>query len=123
MSHPLHIEVSDLFTDCIEINRRVMLGKPVIRGTRIPVELILRKLSDSATRGDLLHAYPHLTREDVRAALRYTPLSSAHNKRVPQNTRIALIIRQDCETIFVRACVHFRSASKWCRTDSTVRMR
>ena len=61
------------FTDRIEMNPRVMLGKPVIRGTRIPVELILRKLSEGASEADLLDAYRHLTREDVQAALRYTP--------------------------------------------------
>ena len=52
-------------TDRIEINPRVMLGKPVIRGTRIPVELILRKLSEGASEADLLDAYPRLTREDI----------------------------------------------------------
>ena len=40
-------------TDRIEINPKVMLGKPVIRGTRIPVELILRKLSEGAVAGRL----------------------------------------------------------------------
>ncbi len=57
--------------DRIEINPAVMLGKPVIRGTRIPVELIVRKLSEGATEDDLLDAYPRLTREDIRAALAY----------------------------------------------------
>ena len=38
----------------IEINPSVMLGKPVIRGTRIPVELLLRKLAEGATMDDLL---------------------------------------------------------------------
>jgi uncharacterized protein (DUF433 family) len=38
------------FTERIEVNPRVMAGKPVIRGTRIPVELILRKLSEGAQR-------------------------------------------------------------------------
>ena len=59
-------------TDRIEMNPRVMLGKPVIRGTRIPVELILRKLSEGTSEAELLDAYPHLTREDVHAAMRYT---------------------------------------------------
>ena len=45
-------------TSRIEMNVKVMLGKPVIRGTRIPVELILRKLSEGATEADLLDAYP-----------------------------------------------------------------
>jgi uncharacterized protein (DUF433 family) len=49
----------------IEINPAVMLGKPVIRGTRIPVELIVRKLGEGATEADLLDAYPRLTREDL----------------------------------------------------------
>jgi len=57
--------------DRIEINPNVMLGKPVIRGTRIPVELILRKLSEGATEAELLDGYPRLTPEDIRAALAY----------------------------------------------------
>ncbi len=55
----------------IEINPSVMLGKPVIRGTRIPVELLLRKLAEGAAIEELLDAYPGLTAEDVRAALAY----------------------------------------------------
>ncbi len=59
-------------TDRIEIDPEVVLGKPVIRGTRIPVELLLRKLSEGASEADLLDAYPRLTREDIHAAKRYT---------------------------------------------------
>ena len=55
----------------IEINPKVMMGKPVIRGTRITVELILRKLAEGATEEDLLDAYPRLTREDIEAAIGY----------------------------------------------------
>ncbi len=55
-------------TNRIIVNPRVMMGKPVIRGTRIPVALILRKLSEGATEADILDAYPHLTREDIQAA-------------------------------------------------------
>jgi len=58
-------------TDRIEINPKVMMGKPIIRGTRIPVELILRKLSQGATEADLLDAYPRLTKEDIQATLGY----------------------------------------------------
>ena len=58
-------------TDRVEVNPRVMLGKPVIRGTRIPVELLLRKLSEGASEDDLLEAYPGLTRDDIHAAMRY----------------------------------------------------
>ena len=66
--------------DRIEINPKVMLGKPVIRGTRIPVELILRKLSEGASEADLLEAYPKLTREDIRAAIRYAADTLAHEE-------------------------------------------
>ena len=55
----------------IEIAADVMLGKPVIRGTRIPVELILRKLSEDATEADLLEAYPRISHEDIQAVLAY----------------------------------------------------
>lgn len=58
-------------TDRIEINPKVMLGKPVIRGTRVTVELLLRKLSEGATEAELLDAYPRLQREDISAALGY----------------------------------------------------
>jgi len=64
--------------DRIEINPSVMLGKPVIRATRIPVELLLRKLAEGATIQDLLDAYPRLTIEDVRACLAYAADTIAH---------------------------------------------
>ena len=60
-----------LLTERIEINPEVMLGKPVVRGTRIPIALLLRKLSEGATEEDLLDAYPRLKREDIRAAMAY----------------------------------------------------
>ena len=65
-------------TDRIEFNPAVLQGKPVVRGTRIPVEGILRKLSEGATETDLLDAYPRLTRDDIQAVLRYAADSVAH---------------------------------------------
>lgn len=65
-------------TDRVEPNPAVLQGKPVVRGTRIPVEDLLRKLSEGATEADLLDAYPRLTREDIQAALRYAADSIAH---------------------------------------------
>ena len=50
----------------------IMLGKPVIKGTRITVELLLRKLSEGMTIPSLLKAYPHLSKEDIYAALSYS---------------------------------------------------
>lgn len=69
-------------TDRIEMNPKVMLGKPIIRGTRIPVELILRKLSEGATEADLRDAYPRLTREDIQAAIGYAADTVAHEETV-----------------------------------------
>ena len=69
-------------TDRIEINPKVMMGKPVIRGTRLTVELILRKLSEGATERDLLEAYPKLTREDIHAAIRYAADALAHEETI-----------------------------------------
>lgn len=57
--------------DRIEVNPEVMMGKPVIRGTRVTVELIQRKLSEGATEVELLSAYPQLKQEDIEAAKFY----------------------------------------------------
>lgn len=59
----------------VEVNPKVMVGKPVIRGTRIPVELILDMLAEDVPMEDILEAYPDLTREDVRAAVAYASAS------------------------------------------------
>lgn len=48
-----------------------MVGKPCIKGTRIPVDLILRKLGAGETVDELLVAYPHLTADDIKAALAF----------------------------------------------------
>jgi len=69
-------------TDRINIDPKVMLGKPVIRGTRITVELLLRKLAEGATEADLLDAYPRLTREDIHAAIGYAADTLAHEETI-----------------------------------------
>jgi uncharacterized protein (DUF433 family) len=69
----------------IEVNPAVMLGKPVIRGTRIPVEVILRKLSEGATEKDLQEAYPRLAKEDIQAALAYAADTLAHETIILQS--------------------------------------
>mgnify|MGYP001408568202 CR=1 FL=1 len=70
-------------TERIAINPKVMLGKPVIRGTRIPVELILRKLAEGGSEEDLVDSYPRLTREDIRAAIAYAADVVAHEENLP----------------------------------------
>jgi len=67
-----------MYLERIEINPDIMLGKPVIRGTRIPVEILLRKLSEGMIETDLLDAYPRLTRTDIQAALAYAAQTVAN---------------------------------------------
>ena len=55
----------------IKADLLVMMGKPCISGTRITVELILRKLGAGRTFAELLEAYPSLTDDDLRAALAF----------------------------------------------------
>lgn len=57
--------------DLIQCDPRVMMGKPVVAGTRITVELILEKLSAGETIEQVLEEHPRLTREGVLAALRF----------------------------------------------------
>ena len=52
----------------IVIDPEIMMGKPVIAGTRIPVEMILRDLGAGITAEELLRAFPRLTMDDIRAA-------------------------------------------------------
>ena len=56
----------------ITVDPKVMVGKPVITGTRIPVEIIIKKLANDIDVAEILKDYPRLTREDVKAALLYT---------------------------------------------------
>lgn len=62
----------------VAVNPKVMLGKPVIRGTRISVELILRRLAEGATEAEIIESYPHLSKEDIRAAVGYAADALAH---------------------------------------------
>jgi len=55
----------------IVVDPRIMGGKPVIRGTRIPVYLILELIASGWTIDKILKEYPHLTREDIQAAIMY----------------------------------------------------
>lgn len=58
-------------TAYIERNPNVMLGKPIIKGTRITVELIVRKFSEGYSVSELLKSYPNLAKEQILAAFAY----------------------------------------------------
>jgi uncharacterized protein (DUF433 family) len=59
---------------------KILGGKPVVRGTRIPVELVLAHLAENPQLDDLLAAYPRLTRADVKACLEYAKKAIAQSK-------------------------------------------
>lgn len=59
------------FMKRIVVDPKVMVGKPVIKGTRIPVDAILRRIADGWTFEKILEGYPNLTKNDVKAALEY----------------------------------------------------
>lgn len=55
----------------IEVNPEIMVGKPVIKGTRIPVYLILNLVANGYNFDRIIKAYPELTKQDIKAALEY----------------------------------------------------
>lgn len=65
---------------------RVMVGKPVIRGTRIPVERVLAQLAHNPDLDDLFAAYPELTIDDVKASLQYA-YDAVEGKRIRATRR------------------------------------
>ncbi len=67
----------------ISINTEVMVGKPVIQGTRIPVELIVRMLAQGISESEILQEYPRLQPDDIRAALAYAAHVLAHEDVFP----------------------------------------
>ena len=55
----------------IEINPKILTGKPIIRGTRISVELILKLVAQRWTDKEIINEYPSLTKDDIKAAIIY----------------------------------------------------
>ena len=71
------------FLQRIEVNPEVMVGKPVIRGTRIPIELIVRLLAQGLSVEEILEDYSHINRQDIRAALFYAASVLANEEVFP----------------------------------------
>ena len=69
--------------DRIEMNPKVMLGKPVIKGTRIPVELLVRMVAQGIPETEILAEYPRLELADIRAALSYAAMVVAQEDVFP----------------------------------------
>ena len=58
-------------SDRISVDPKICHGKPCIKGTRIPVYVILELLAGDTSPNEILREYPHLTKEDIRAAINY----------------------------------------------------
>ena len=67
-------------TNRIELNPKVCNGKPVIKGTRIPVSVILEQIAEGESWDKLLTGYPELKRKDIQAALLYARASIDHTE-------------------------------------------
>jgi len=79
--------MNDELLERVTANRKVMLGKPVIRGTRITVEIILEKLAAGIEVNEILEDYPDLVREDVLAALAYARSAIGTEEVLPRVRR------------------------------------
>ena len=66
----------------IEINPQIMLGKPVIKGTRLPVEIIVEKVAYGSSYEDILEAYPFLKVQDIQAALLYAAKTVSREENI-----------------------------------------
>lgn len=70
-----------MVTSRIVVDSKVMMGKPVVKGTRITVEILLRKLSEGLSQKELLREYPSLKADDIKAALNYAA-STIHGEEI-----------------------------------------
>ncbi|MBN2088088.1 DUF433 domain-containing protein [candidate division KSB1 bacterium] len=75
--------------DRIEINPEIMLGKPVIKGTRITIEIILQKLSQNIPVDEILNDYPKLNPEDIQAAIAYAAMVVSTDEIFPLEVNAA----------------------------------
>ncbi len=67
----------------ISINPKVMMGKPVIKGTRLTVEFILNLLAHGGTIAEILDEYDTLTPEDIQACMFFAGASLSHSEFMP----------------------------------------
>jgi uncharacterized protein (DUF433 family) len=73
------------YTDRIELNPRVCNGKPVIRGTRIPVSVILDQIANEDSWDDIIRGYPEINKEDIQAAIFYASSLVEHTDVIEAN--------------------------------------
>jgi len=85
------VKAQAIYGNRITRNPEIMVGKPVIKGTRIPVERVIAHLASNPDLNDLFAAYPELTVEDVKAALAYAhdAIACLREPLVPEADRTA----------------------------------
>lgn len=66
----------------IEINPDILLGKPVIKGTRLPVELLVEKVAYGSTYEEILESYPFLKVHDIQASLLYAARTVSQEENI-----------------------------------------
>jgi len=66
------------YADRINVDPKISFGKPVFKGTRIPISIVLKMLRDGATFQKIIDEYPRLTEDDIKAALDYSVLIVDH---------------------------------------------
>ncbi|HIG93890.1 TPA: DUF433 domain-containing protein [Candidatus Woesearchaeota archaeon] len=76
-------------TERIVINPKILAGKPIIKGTRISVEFVLELLSSGMSTHNICKEYPHLTKEDILAALEYATQVLRHEEVYPSASQEA----------------------------------
>ena len=74
-----------IFGKNIVTDPEVLVGKPIIRGTRIPVDLILKKLAEDIPIKEILKDYPRLTRSNIKEVLKYAHSLVAREEVYPAN--------------------------------------
>jgi uncharacterized protein (DUF433 family) len=80
-------ESAPSYHDRIVVDPKIMLGKPTVRGTRIPIELVLEQLSYHLDPAELYAAYPRLTEDDVKACIAYARHALRTRRPRPRSVR------------------------------------
>lgn len=73
----------------IVLDNNILQGKPIIKGTRISVELIVELLAGGMTAREVLREYPHLTKEDILAALQYAAMTLKTEEIIIDQRKVA----------------------------------
>lgn len=78
-----------MYEDRIVVDAEILVGKPVVRGTRVPVELVLKRLAHDLNPETLIEAYPRLSLEDIKACLEYAEALVEGEIVYPSTSQIA----------------------------------